>query len=597
MAVATLVLAACTGDDDDESSATSSTTTPATTGDATTDDTGPGTTDTTGDTVDESEFTVAPLAWEPCADLDGFECATLVAPVDHDDPEGETLDVAVIRQPASDTDERIGSLVFNPGGPGGSGITFLADAAPVVPAELAARFDLVSFDPRGVGRSTPIECNPDPARELAIIPDRASGFAEVAAYNVELAQSCAERYGDLLDHLGTVDVAHDLDLLRRALGDDGLNYVGLSYGTTIGAVYAELHGEHARALILDGGVAPDLDLVEDTRLRAVRFDEAFARLDAMCASEPECPLAEAGLAQTWDGVLASVLESPLPTADPARTLDAGLFYAASAVPLYTTDGWQLFTFALDDAAGGDGTALLFLADLYTERADDGTYPNSSEMFTAVDCADDPAALSAEEAVALAEEVAPAAPRWGDLLVAGTLQCASWPAEGEGLPEISGADAPPVLVIGTTHDPATPFEWSQRLADALDSATLVTFAGDGHTAFAAGGCVDDLYVEYLVDLTVPDDALVCPSAGYLGAQLDSSGGAVTVADVAPNSAAAAAGLTPGDVVVEVDGEPVGAIDDLVAAGAGAQVTYTVERAGARQQLAATLGARPWTLPPG
>lgn len=592
------LLAACTGGDDDTSdtTATPSTTTGAST--STGGDQGggaPGDGEEAGEGAggEDGGFTVAPLAWEPC---DDFECATLIVPVDHDEPDGDTLDIAVMRRAAADPSRRIGSLVFNPGGPGGSGVTFLEDAAGVVPVELAERFDLVAFDPRGVGDSTPVECNPDPERELAIVPDPADGFAAVAGFNAELAELCAERYGDLLDHLGTVDVAADLDLLRRALGDDGLSYVGLSYGTTIGAVYAELYGENVRALVLDGGVAPDLDIDRDTRMRAIRFDEAFARLDRMCSLEPECPLQAEGLAATWDEVLAEASVSPLRTVDPdGRTLDAGLLYAATAVPIYTTDGWQLFSFGLSDAADGDGTALLFLADLYTDRAEDGSYPNSSEMFTAVDCADDPTFLTPAEAVDLAARVAPSAPRWGDILVSGTLQCASWTGEGEGLPAITGADAPPLLVVGTTHDAATPFEWSQRLADALVSATLVTFEGDGHTAFAAGGCIDDVYVAYLVDLEVPDAGTVCPGIGLLGAQLETEDAGLAVSAVEGGSPAEAAGLVAGDVIVEVDGAPVVTPDDLVAAGAGGEVTYTVERSGTPRPVVVTLGQRPWTLP--
>ncbi len=463
----------------------------------------------------------ATIAWSACrggvAALTNLQCATVRVPLDPAEPRGDTIDLAVARSRATGSaSERLGSLVMNPGGPGGSGIEFLANAAPSFPASLTDHFDLVSFDPRGVGQSAPVRCIDDATKDEQLdgdlTPDTAAELDRALRDQQDFLDGCEQRSGDLLRHMSTADVASDLDVLREALGDDQLTFLGYSYGTSIGAVYATLFPDHVRALVLDGSVSPSATEEEQLLTQAQGFEGTLASFEQDCNASPDCALApDAGAAidAARDALDATPLE--VRTDSGTRTLGPDLFDLAVATALYDTTLWGTLATSIDQIDDGGASTLLSLVDRQIGRQPDGSYDNSSDAQTMVSCADTPERPSTTDATAAAERIIAAAPTFGSITAFGMIGCVGWPRAANPLPEITGADAPTVLVVGTLGDPATPYEWAQQMTDALESAVLLTYEGDGHTAFLRGGsCIEDAVVGYLVDLTAPAVGTSCPA---------------------------------------------------------------------------------------
>jgi pimeloyl-ACP methyl ester carboxylesterase len=476
----------------------------------------------------EVEATATPsspgtLSWSSCRDTlartAGLQCATLSVPLDPQEPDGETISIAVARARSTGSDqERIGSLVLNPGGPGGSGIEFLTSAAAAFPTELTDRFDLVSFDPRGVGESTPVRCIDDATKEEQLSgdlsPDTAEELEGALDDQEEFLEGCQENSGELIEHMSTADVAADMDLLRAALGEDQLNYLGYSYGTSIGAVYATLFPENVRAMVLDGSVSPQASDEDQLLAQALGFERTLANFVAACNASSDCALApdaQAAIDATRQQLEASPVE--VETESGTRTLGPDLFDLAVATALYDTTLWGALALSVDQVDSGGAATLLSLVDRQTGRQPDGSYDNSSDAQTMVSCSDSVERPSVDEATATAERILQQAPIFGGVTAYGALGCLGWPAAANPLPELTGAGAATVLVVGTVGDPATPYEWSEQMAQALESAVLLTYEGDGHTAFLRGGpCIDDAVVAYLVDLTVPAEGTRCPAQG-------------------------------------------------------------------------------------
>lgn len=476
----------------------------------------------------EVEATATPsspgtLSWSSCRDTlartAGLQCATLSVPLDPQEPDGETISIAVARARSTGSDqERIGSLVLNPGGPGGSGIEFLTSAAAAFPTELTDRFDLVSFDPRGVGESTPVRCIDDATKEEQLSgdlsPDTAEELEGALDDQEEFLEGCQENSGELIEHMSTADVAADMDLLRAALGEDQLNYLGYSYGTSIGAVYATLFPENVRAMVLDGSVSPQASDEDQLLAQALGFERTLANFVAACNASSDCALApdaQAAIDATRQQLEASPVE--VETESGTRTLGPDLFDLAVATALYDTTLWGALALSVDQVDSGGAATLLSLVDRQTGRQPDGSYDNSSDAQTMVSCSDSVERPSVDEATATAERILQQAPIFGGVTAYGALGCLGWPAAANPLPELTGAGAATVLVVGTVGDPATPYEWSEQMAQALESAVLLTYEGDGHTAFLRGGpCIDDAVVAYLVDLTVPAEGTRCPTQG-------------------------------------------------------------------------------------
>ncbi|MFE3198574.1 alpha/beta hydrolase [Embleya sp. NPDC059237] len=456
---------------------------------------------------------VEPIGWTPCTG--GFQCGTLQVPLDHAKPDGPKIRIAVMRKPATGAN-RIGSLVLNPGGPGGSGLDFAQYAATRYPAELRKRFDIVGFDPRGVGRSTAIGCladnGMDAFTQLDATPDTPAEEQAWIEGEKAYGRACADRSGDLLGHVSTVDAARDMDLLRAALGDPKLYYLGASYGTFLGATYAELYPKRVGRLVLDGAMDPSQSAMAANKVQGGGFETALAAFLDDCVGGGSCSLGatrEAGLAKIR-GLLQQLDARPLP-GDATRRVTESIATTGILSPLYSKDQWPDLRRALDAALRGDGQRLLDLNDQYYERGADGRYSNLMSANAAVNCLDAPPAATTREDVErdLPEYVA-ASPTFGRNLAWAGLACASWPVPPSGRPHpIRAEGAAPILVVGTTRDPATPYSWAQSLAGQLASGNLLTYDGDGHTAFGRGSdCVDRTVVDYLTQSTVPPKGKTC-----------------------------------------------------------------------------------------
>jgi len=454
------------------------------------------------------------LEWADCSG--GFRCTRLVVPVDYDDPTGEAIALSVVQLRTTATgDDRLGSIVLNPGGPGASGVEYARSAANVTSDAVRAHFDVVGFDPRGVGGSAPLQCLDDAGVDTFLTTDPTPDDpAEVAALTEQatlLGQGC-EAAGELAAHVDTRSVARDADVLRAALGDDRLNYLGKSYGTYLGAVYAEQFPQRVGRFVLDGAIDPALTSEQVNAGQAAGFEVALRAYVADCLQGEGCPLTgsvDDGVQQVRDW-LDSLDAAPLPTAT-GRPLVQGLGYFALAYPLYSRSFWPTLTTALTAALRGDGSEMLALADAYAARRPDGTYAdNSATVISAVNCLDRDDAQPLEQLQGTVGEFEAASPTFGGFLAWGGITCTTWPLPAVSTPHpVSAEGAGPILVVGTTRDPATPYAWAQSLAAELSSGRLLTYDGDGHTAYRTGSaCVDDAVDAYLVAGEEPDEGTEC-----------------------------------------------------------------------------------------
>ena len=443
-----------------------------------------------------ADFYAQSLDWQPCESNDAHECAALEVPLDYADPDGDTIEVAVLRVPASRPGERLGSLVVNPGGPGAPGTSYAAAGDAVFREPLLSRYDVVGFDPRGTGASAPVDCLSD--EELTAFlaadpsPDEPAEVDALVADVEELLSGCVQRSGDLAAHVSTVEAARDMDVLRAALGESGLRYLGASYGTKLGATYAELFPDRAERLVLDGAVDVDLTSRELNLGQAAGFERALRAYVTDCVDGGDCFLGgtvQAGLDRI-EAFLAEVDEQPIP-AGGGRELTVGSAFYGLITPLYVSDYWFLLSQGLEQAFQGDGTTLMLLADTYASRTPSGDYAdNSAEAIYAINCLDDPSSMPADEIPAQVPDFLEASPTLGEVFAWSLVGCqgmAVEPSEASRLEgdEITAAGAEPILVVGTTRDPATPYEWAEALAAQLEPGVLLTRDGDGHTAYNSG----------------------------------------------------------------------------------------------------------------
>lgn len=448
-----------------------------------------------------------------------YECATVAVPQDWDTPEApETFDLGLVRARSADQRDRIGSLLVNPGGPGASGVetaVFLSFGPQFagLPGEILDRFDIVGFDPRGVGRSSPVECFTD--AELDAVygaepdPVPQADFEDLVARTRQQVETCAAKYGQALPLFSTRQAAHDMDALREAVGDDKLTYLGYSYGTLLGAVYAQLYPQHIRALVLDGAVDPEQDSVAATEQQARGFEQAMDNFAAWCQQTPdECPL-RPDARTAIEAALADARQSPVPGQD-GRDATAGWLFTAVVGALYSQDTWQPLAAAVDQLAGGDPTGVFDIADSYAQRGRDGTYSNLYDANLAVNCADDPGGSTVEQVRELQDQWREAYPMFGAPLATSLVSCALWPAPADPYPVGPADGAPPILVVGTLGDPATPYEATGRLAEMLGTGVVLTWEGEGHTAYPETQCISDAVNAYLIELTVPDPGTTCPA---------------------------------------------------------------------------------------
>ncbi len=471
--------------------------------------------ETSAPTLDPSaleDYYEQEVEWTDCT---GGECGSALVPLDYEEPDGETVTLALKRIPA--TGEPQGTLFVNPGGPGGSGVEFADTYVTVMRPDVLESYDVIGFDPRGVGQSEPVDCLDDAELgdfiEADADPRTPQEIEQVEDAVDEFGQACEARTGDLLAHVSTIEVAQDLDVLRGVVGDEQLTYYGASYGTSIGSTYAELFPEHVGRLVLDGATDPSLSSEQRNLTQAAGFQTALYAYIEDCQTSPDCPLPpgrEEGARRIGD-LLDRLDASPLPTGDPQRPLTESLGFFGIGAMLYNQGNWEVLTPALERAFAGDGAELLRLSDFYFSREDDGSFTdNSAEAIAAVNCLDDPTSSTVEEIEASVPAYTEASPTFGRLFAWFQFTCTDWPVESSYEPlEIRAEGAAPIVVIGTTRDPATPYEWSVALAEQLESGVLVSRDGDGHTSFGAGNaCVDAAIDAFFLDGTVPDDGLEC-----------------------------------------------------------------------------------------
>lgn len=458
-------------------------------------------------------FYAQDLRWRDCDDA---ECAELTVPVDYADPGGETIELALLRVPAADPDARLGSLVVNPGGPGAPGTDYAGSAQSVFRQPILDAYDVVGFDPRGTGHSAPVDCLSDRELDDYIAqdpdPDTAAEAATYAGWVRAFGAGCVEGSGDVAAHVTTIETARDMDVLRAALGEDRLDYFGASYGTKLGATYADLFPDRVGRLVLDGAVDVSLSSRELSLQQAAGFETALRAYVQDCVDSGDCVLGDSldeGLA-TIKQLLDDIDAQPLPTDDGDRRLEVGNAFYGVVLPLYVRDYWDLLTEGLTAALDGDGTLLLQYSDFYNSRDGDGYADNSSEAIYAINCLDDPWAIPAREVPDQLPEFEEASPTFGSVFAWGLTSCGGIQVQSsEPARDIRAAGADPIVVVGTTRDPATPYEWAVALADQLESGVLVTRDGDGHTGYNSGNeCVDTAIEDYLVEGTVPEDGLSC-----------------------------------------------------------------------------------------
>jgi pimeloyl-ACP methyl ester carboxylesterase len=453
------------------------------------------------------------VSWTSCEQ--GFQCANINVPLDYAKPDAGSISIAAIRLPSQGTKK--GSLLVNPGGPGASGYDFVKDAAKThFTTKLRSGFDLVGFDPRGVKRSAPVTClsdaERDAARQKVYRYDTDQGLNAALADTKATNAECVAKSGPALAHIDTVSSAKDMDILRAVLNDTKLNYLGFSYGTSLGSTYASLFPDNVGKLVLDGAVDPALSNEDITAGQAGAFEKEVHTYVADCQAKSGCPMTgnvDDGVQQIRD-LIADVQQNPKRAKD-GRLVTSADFVSAILTPLYDNQLWPVLTQALTAAVQGDDSLMLRIADFGADREPNGTYSsNTTFAFNAVNCLDypmvtDTAGMRAEDA-----RLRQVSPTFGYYFAYGGINCKDWPFKPLHTPAPAKyTGAAPIVVIGTTGDPATPVEWAGSLRKQLGNASLVTWKGEGHTAYGrSNNCVSGAVDNYFVDGKVPSDGTMC-----------------------------------------------------------------------------------------
>ncbi len=457
------------------------------------------------------------LTWSACGG--SFQCATLTVPVDYAQPAGETIGLALVRLPASKPSQRLGAMVINPGGPGSSGVDFARGARSVFTPAVLAAYDIVGFDPRGVQRSAPVQClNDKKFDELLAVdgtPDTVAEENALVQTDLQFSRACATAPADVLAHISTPESARDIDILRAALGEQKLTWFGFSYGTMLGATYADLFPQRVARMVLDGPVDPSLSIIELNHGQAKGFELALRHFVENCDTQADCPLP--GGTQAGMDSIASFFQDldahPLPTGDPARPLTQALAQSAVLTFLYfpAYGDWDVLREGLASAYAGDGSVLLDALDQRNQRTSSGHYKNNlTAAYLSVNALDDATRQTVPQTRVLASQWAKEVPVVGAIFAWQGMSYTDWPVPATSQPhELHAKGAAPILVVGTTYDPATPYPWAQSLAKQLDSSTLLTRVGDGHTGYGKGSsCTDQAVDRYLLAGVMPAVGTVC-----------------------------------------------------------------------------------------
>ncbi|QTE00745.1 alpha/beta hydrolase [Streptomyces cyanogenus] len=487
-----------------------------------------------GGSLKDGDLTMQKLDWKDCpapSEAEGggsapsplpngtkWQCATMKAPLDWSRPKGDTIGIALIRAQASGpADRRIGSLVFNFGGPGGSGVTTLPAFGSDY-AALGTRYDLVSFDPRGVGRSAPVECESDAQLDdyfqQDATPDDSAERAQFLTRTKQFNAACEKNSKKILPHVRTTDVARDMDLMRQVLGDDKLYYFGISYGTELGGVYAHLFPRHVGRAVLDAVVDPTQTPEQGALGQAEGFQLALDNFAKDCTSKTtECPIGstEQEVKDRIAKLLTDLEKKPIPGVFP-RQLTQTAATNGIAQALYSKDFWEYLTEGLEQAYDGDGQILMLLSDSMNGRSENGEYSNLTAANIAINCSDEKQRYTADYVQQKQPEFRAASPLFGDYLAWGMVSCTDWAVPGAAdHPDVSAPGSAPLLVIGNTGDPATPYQGAKKMVEALGEGVGVelTYKGQGHGAYdSKNKCVQGTVNAYLLDGKVPKAGTVC-----------------------------------------------------------------------------------------
>ena len=451
------------------------------------------------------------LDWEDCGQ---GRCATVEVPIEYEKPDGDTTELRVAVFEAPGKNDR--SLFVNPGGPGGSAIDFAEYVREEFGKSVLKLYDIVGVDPRGVGLSSPMDCISDKQRDEGAAsdpdPDSSAEVEEARASFTAHGKGCVENAGALAAHVSTAEFARDLDVVRALVGSKTFDWFGASYGTLLGGAYATLFPDRVGRMVLDGAVDPSEDAEESSFRSVVAFQRALDAYIEDCVDDKGCPLGDS-VREATDKVadlLQDLEDKPMKT-DSYRKLTKGMGMGAIGGALYEKAAWPQLTYSLEAAFEGDGTGLLLIGDLIAERAPNGAYlSNRGEVAPAIGCLDGDERGTVADVKAAMPRFEKASPIFGESAAWGLMGCDGWPIKvTHPFPDLDGAGADPIVVIGTTRDPATPVEWAEAMADQLDSGVLVTRDGDGHTAYGSGNdCIDALVDDFLVKGTVPKDGTTC-----------------------------------------------------------------------------------------
>jgi pimeloyl-ACP methyl ester carboxylesterase len=471
-------------------------------------------TDTTVPSLDNTtEFVVNPIVWTAC---DGstnteVECGNIEVPFDYADPDQGSFVLYVKKHNAASPADRIGSMMVNPGGPGFGGSSLADDAEYYFSQDLIDRFDIIAWDPRGTGESTPavncvdtfdeyfgLDSPPETPDEKQALIDASQAFND----------KCAENSGTILPFISTKASAQDINSLRLALGEEKVSFFGFSYGSELGTTWATMFPETVRAIVVDGAVDPNASSIQEGMAQAKGFEGQLATFLKQCSERTTCEFHNDGDAEAaFDQLVLDIDAKPLEVSKDRTLVTQGVLFTAVAQAMYSDYYWPQLSEALSAAQSGDGKGILQLYDDYYQRKDDGTYGNELEAFLAISCLDDPGATSTEEVDSHIEDFIAAAPRLGGNFAHG-YSCALWPVKQAAKVNITGKGAGPIVVVGTTGDAATPLSSTRKMAQGLEQGILIVVDANQHTGYGANSCVVKAVDDYLIKLTVPANETTC-----------------------------------------------------------------------------------------
>jgi pimeloyl-ACP methyl ester carboxylesterase len=470
--------------------------------------------DTTAPSLDTTtDFIVNPIVWSAC---DGstntkVECGNIEVPFDYADPEQGSFVLYVKKHNAASPADRIGSMMVNPGGPGFGGSSLADDARYYFSQDLIDRFDIIAWDPRGTGESTPavncvdtfdeyfgLDSPPETPDEKQALIDASQAFND----------KCAENSGTILPYISTQASAQDINSLRLALGEEKVSFFGFSYGSELGTTWATMFPETVRAIVVDGAVDPNASSIQEGMNQAKGFEGQLATFLKQCSEKTTCAFHNGGKAEAaFDKLVLDIDATPLEVSKDRTPVTQGVLFTAVAQAMYSDYYWPQLSEALSEAQNGDGKGILQLYDDYYQRKDDGTYGNELEAFLAISCLDDPGATSTEEVDSHIEDFIAAAPRLGGNFAYG-YSCALWPVKQATKVNITGKGAGPIVVVGTTGDAATPLSSTRKMAQGLEQGILIVVDANQHTGYGANSCVVKAVDDYLIKLTVPANETTC-----------------------------------------------------------------------------------------